>query len=60
VEPHEPARDRASNYAILLRHMLVDEQGDELHLLPAVPDGWLDEGRTITVQRLPTHFGELA
>ncbi len=49
----------ASNYAILLRHMLVDEQGDELHLLPAVPDGWLDEGRTITVQRLPTHFGEL-
>jgi hypothetical protein len=47
------------NYALLLRHMLVDERGDELHLLSAVPDGWLDVGREIRVERAPTHFGEL-
>ena len=49
----------ACNYAILLRHMLVHEQGDELHLLPAVPDWWLEAGREIRVERLPTHFGEI-
>ncbi len=49
----------ASNYALLLRHMLVDERGDELHLLAAVPDGWLAEGQTIKVHRAPTHFGEI-
>jgi len=47
------------NYAIELRHMLVDERGDELHLLSAVPDWWLDNGREIRVERAPTHFGEL-
>ena len=49
----------ASNYALLLRHMLIDERGDELHLLSAVPDWWLDEGQVITVERAPTHFGEM-
>jgi len=50
----------ASNYALMLRHMLVDERGDELHLLAAVPDWWLDDGQTITVERAPTHFGEIS
>jgi hypothetical protein len=27
--------------------MLVHEDGDILHLLPAVPDWWLGEGREI-------------
>ena len=49
----------ASNYAILLRHMLVHERGRELHLLPAVPDGWLADGQTIRVERAPTHFGPI-
>jgi hypothetical protein len=48
----------AANYALLLRHMLVHEAGDELHLLIAVPDWWLDEGKEIRVERAPTHFGE--
>jgi len=47
----------ACNYALMLRHMLVHEQGDELHLLKAVPDWWLDEGGEIRVQDAPTHFG---
>jgi len=49
----------ASNFALMLRHMLVDERGSELHLLNAVPDWWLDEGREIRVERAPTHFGEM-
>ena len=39
--------------------MLVHEAGDELHLLSAVPDWWLDEGKEIRVARLPTHFGPM-
>lgn len=50
----------ACNYAVLLRHMLVHEDGESLVLLSAVPDWWLDEGQTIRVERLPTHFGEMA
>jgi len=50
----------ASNFALMLRHMLVHERGDELHLLLAVPDGWLDEGREIRVERAPTHFGPIS
>lgn len=47
----------ASNYAIMLRHMLIHERGDELHLLMAVPDWWLAEGQEICIERAPTHFG---
>ena len=49
----------ASNYAVLLRHMLVHERADELDLLAAVPDWWLAEGREISVLRAPTHFGTI-
>lgn len=50
----------ACNYAILLRHMLVHEKGDELHLLSAVPDWWLGEGRGICIERTHTHFGVMS
>ena len=50
----------ACNYAIMLRHMLVHEVGQELHLLPAVPDWWLCEGEQVRVERAPTHFGEMS
>ncbi|NLF08738.1 MAG: hypothetical protein GX594_12280, partial [Pirellulaceae bacterium] len=50
----------ASNYALMLRHMLIHESGDELHLLRAVPDWWLGEGREIRIERAPTHFGEMS
>ncbi|MGQ9576967.1 MAG: hypothetical protein ACUVUC_16820, partial [Thermoguttaceae bacterium] len=49
----------AANYALMLRHMLVHERGDELHLLAAVPDGWLAEGKTIRIENAPTHFGPM-
>ena len=49
----------AANYALMLRHMLIHERGDELHLLPAVPDGWLADGKEIRIERAPTHFGPM-
>ena len=54
-----PHATGASNYALMLRHMLVHERGDELHLLGAVPDWWLGDGRQISVERAPTHFGSV-
>ena len=50
----------ASNYALMLRHMLVHERGDQLDLLLAVPDGWLADGKEIRIQRAPTHFGVMS
>jgi hypothetical protein len=50
----------AANYALLLRHMLVHEAGDELHLLLGAPDGWLAEGKEIRAENAPTHFGPLS
>jgi len=49
----------AANYAIMLRHMLIHERDDELHLLKAVPDWWLAEGNEIRIERAPTHFGTM-
>jgi hypothetical protein len=50
----------AANYAIMLRHMLVHERSDELHLLAAVPDGWLADGKEIRIENAPTHFGPMS
>lgn len=50
----------SANYAIMLRHMLVHEEGDKLHLLKAVPDWWLEEGKEINIERLPAHFGVMS
>ncbi|MBI4605260.1 MAG: hypothetical protein HY721_25130 [Planctomycetes bacterium] len=50
----------AAQCANLLRHALVHEEGSELHLLKAAPDGWLAPGKRIDVERAPTHFGPLS
>ena len=50
----------AAQYANLLRHMLIHEEGNELHLLRGVPDAWLGPGKTVRVERAPTHFGPLS
>jgi hypothetical protein len=49
-----------AQYVNLLRHLLVMEQEDTLHLLPAVPRGWLKGPAPIRLERLPTHFGALS
>jgi hypothetical protein len=50
----------AANYAILLRHLLIDERTDGLHLLPAVPPQWLTSGQGIRIERAPTEFGMIS
>jgi hypothetical protein len=52
-----PHATGAANFAFLLRHALVHEQGDELHLLLGMPDWWLEPGKEVRIERAPTHFG---
>lgn len=47
----------AADYRILLRNMLVREQGDTLHLLSAVSPEWIGKGKQIVVKRAPTYLG---
>lgn len=49
----------AAQYMILLRNMLLREDGDTLHLLSAVPTAWLRPGKKIVLLRAPTAFGEV-
>jgi len=55
-----PHATGAANYAFLLRHALIHERGDELHLLRGVPDWWLADGREIRIKNAPTHFGNMS
>src|SRR5204862_48922 len=55
-----PHATGAANFAFLLRHALLHEQGDELHLLLGAPDWWLDKGKDIRVEVAPTHFGPMS
>jgi len=55
-----PHATGAANFAFLLRHALIHERGDELHLLLGAPDWWLEQGRGIRVQNAPTHFGPMS
>ena len=41
----------------LVRLMLVREEGDDLHLLSALPPAWVAPGRTLTARRMLTKFG---
>jgi hypothetical protein len=50
----------ACNYAIMLRHMLVHEDGERLELLKAIPDWWLEPGKQIRIEKLPTWFGNIS
>ncbi len=55
-----PHATGAANFAFLLRHALVHEWGDELHLLLGAPDWWLENGREIRIEKAPTHFGTMS
>lgn len=51
--------DRFSNvrYLSLVRHLLVREEGDVLHLLDGTPRSWLADGKEVEIAGAPTHFG---
>jgi len=45
----------------LYRNMLIQELDDDtLLLLQATPRKWLEDGKTIEVERAPTHYGQLS
>jgi len=50
----------AADYIILARNMLIREQGDDLHLLSAIPPSWLEPGKRTAAERAPTQFGEMS
>ena len=55
-----PHATGAANFAFLLRHALIHEQGEVLQLLLGAPDGWLEDGKEIHIENAPTHFGTMS
>ena len=49
----------AAKFRTLVRNMVVREQGYELHLLSSISPEWVGRGKTISVRRAPTNFGEV-
>jgi hypothetical protein len=45
---------------LLLRNMLVQEEGDDLWLGRAIPRPWLAPGKEVRVERAPTLFGQVS
>ena len=49
----------AAKFRLLLRDMMVREQGHDLHLLSCVSPEWMKAGATIHVHRADTIFGQV-
>ncbi|MFA5148321.1 MAG: discoidin domain-containing protein [Candidatus Omnitrophota bacterium] len=49
----------AAHYILLLRDMLLREDGDRLILLSCIPENWLDDGKAIEIKDAPTYFGRV-
>lgn len=50
----------AALYVTTLRNMLVREEGEDLHLLSAVPSVWLEPGKRTGFEDAPTRFGRIS
>jgi hypothetical protein len=48
-----------SAFIVWLRHLLILEQGDGLHLLAGVPQAWLAPGKEIIVERAASWYGPI-
>jgi hypothetical protein len=59
-EPTLPHLYSGTQQLLLLRNMLVREEGDTLVLAQAVPRPWLEGGKEIRVDDAQTFFGKLA
>ncbi len=49
-----------SAFIVWLRYLLAVEEGEKLTLCPAAPREWFSDGQEISVERLPTYFGEVS
>jgi len=52
--PHNWA---SAEFIRMVRHMLILERGQELHLLEGLPSGWTGPDATIKMTEIPTSFG---
>jgi hypothetical protein len=50
----------AADWLLILRDLLLFEDGQNLVLLPAAPDDWFEWGGRIDVREAPTHFGPVS
>jgi hypothetical protein len=50
----------AALYVTTLRDMIIREEDRDLHLLSAVPSGWLEPGKKIVFENAPTRFGRIS
>ncbi len=48
----------ATDLLLLVREMIAQKDGDNLVILPAIPDSWYTSSISLTVQNLPTTLGE--
>lgn len=55
-----PEASAHANLIILVRNMLVREEGKTLHLLSGVPPDWINLGEKITVRDAPTLLGKVS
>ncbi len=55
--PHNWA---SAEFIRLVRHLLVLERGDELHLCEGLPAAWIQPGKTIRAKDILTEFGPMA
>jgi len=54
--PHNWA---SAEFIRLVRHLLIIERGDELHLLEGLPPTWVRPGQTVKVRGATTEFGPM-
>jgi hypothetical protein len=55
-----PQNYAGAEYLLLLRDMLLHEDGDTIKLTPAIPAEWTAPGKELAFERAPTFFGEMS
>lgn len=55
--PHNWA---SAEFIRLVRHLMVLERGQELHLLEGMPVAWTHPGQTTKLKQIPTSFGDVS
>ena len=61
IERESPHKTHEEGWFLMqTRWMLYMEEGDTLHLLPGIPRKWLEDGKTIELERAATYFGAVS
>ena len=49
-----------ADFLHLVRNLLLLEESDDLVLFPMIPEGWIEDGRRVSVTDAPTRFGKVS